>query len=89
MTTPPPRPLRIVCAAIRHRKHPSRVIASVRHNDPIARSQMHPMEDANDFDTGFLDSNGTFHDRASAARVAVAAGQVPVGNELLLAEELY
>jgi hypothetical protein len=80
--------LRIVCAALRHLKYPTRIIASVRHGDPVMLSQMHPMENPHDFESGFLDSRGTFHTRADAAAVAVAAGQVPEGNALLLAEEL-
>lgn len=83
------RPLRIVCAALRHRRYPTRILASVRHGDPVMLSQMHPVENPHDFDSGFLDSNGAFHTREAAARVAVAAGQVAAGNELLLSEELY
>lgn len=82
------KPLKIVCAALRSLKYPTRIIASVRHGDPVMLSQMHPMEKPHDFETGFLDSKGTFHTRAGAAAVAVAAGQVEAGNTLLLAEEI-
>jgi hypothetical protein len=82
------KPRRIVCAALRHRKYPNRIIASVRHGDAVMLSQLHRMENPADFDAGFLDSGCRFLTRAEAAVVAVAAGQVAEGNELLLAEEL-
>jgi len=74
------KPRRIICAALRHRKYPTRIIASVRHGDAVMLAQLHPMENPNDFDAGFLDSGCQFLTRAEAAVVAVAAGQVPEGT---------
>lgn len=83
------KPLRIVCAALRHLKFSSRILASVRHGDPVMLSQMHPMENPHDFEAGFLDNRGTFHTRAAAAAVAVAAGQVEAGNACLMDSEIW
>ncbi len=83
------KPRRIVCAALRHRQHASRIIASVHHGDPVAVNQMHPMENPGDFEVGFLDNRGVFLTRVEAAEVAVAAGQVGAGNTLLMSEEIY
>jgi hypothetical protein len=83
------RPRVVVCAALRHKQHASRIIASVHHGDRVAVNQMHPMENPGDFDHGFLDNRGAFLTRAEAAEVAAAAGQVEAGNTLLMSEEIY
>lgn len=83
------KPRVIVCAALQHRTHKNRIIASVHHGDRIMVAQMQPMENPGDFVHGFLCSRGLFLTRAEAAEAAVAAGQVEPGNVCLMSTELF
>lgn len=73
--------LRIVCAANRWDGYS---VLGVRHNDAVMREGYHQLCQASpvsppifsEWEEGFMDNRGFWHDRTSAWKVAKAAGQI-------------
>jgi hypothetical protein len=78
--------MRIVSAAIQERNS-KKVHTGTRHVDIIRLVIMAGMME--EFDEGFLTSEGTFVDRYEAARIALESGQIKRPTEKLRSQDLW
>lgn len=96
-----PQPERILCAALyiddeyKYQHQPKNVerglviCARRHHNAIVLAAAMFPERRDIDRDQGFITSLDRYVQRAEAARIAFAAGQIEAPTDILFSEDLY